>query len=97
MKSRLNGKDADAGKDWRQEEKGAEEEEMIGRNLNGHEFQQTQGNREDREPWGAAAHGVAKSQTRLSDWTTTTAHQNWKDRIIMPILSAMELRLHQVT
>ena len=25
----------------------------------------------DREAWHAAAHGVAKSQTRLSDWTTT--------------------------
>ena len=23
----------------------------------------------DREAWGAAIHGVAKSQTRLSDWT----------------------------
>ena len=23
----------------------------------------------DREAWRAAAHGVAKSQTRLSDWT----------------------------
>ena len=50
----------------------------------------------DREPWGAAVHGAAKSQTRLSDWTPTTAHQNWKDRVIMPISSAMELRLHQV-
>ena len=26
----------------------------------------------DREAWHAAAHGVAKSQTRLSDWTTVT-------------------------
>ena len=25
----------------------------------------------DREAWCAAAHGAAKSQTRLSDWTTT--------------------------
>ena len=24
----------------------------------------------DREAWGAAVHGVAKSQTQLSDWTT---------------------------
>ena len=26
----------------------------------------------DREAWHAAVHGVAKSQTRLSDWTATT-------------------------
>ena len=26
----------------------------------------------DREAWRVAVHGVAKSQTRLSDWTTTT-------------------------
>ena len=26
----------------------------------------------DREAWPAAVHGVTKSQTRLSDWTTTT-------------------------
>ena len=25
----------------------------------------------DREAWGTAAHGVTKSQTQLSDWTTT--------------------------
>ena len=29
----------------------------------------------DREAWRAAAHGVAKSQTRLSDWTTTTKEE----------------------
>ena len=26
----------------------------------------------DREVWGAAVHGVTKSQTQLSDWTATT-------------------------
>ena len=29
----------------------------------------------DRESWHAAVHGVAKSQTRLSDWTEL----NWTD------------------
>ena len=28
----------------------------------------------DREAWHAAIHGVAKSQTRLSDWTELKAH-----------------------
>ena len=29
----------------------------------------------DRETWRAAVHGVTKSWTRLSDWTTTTVRQ----------------------
>ena len=38
----LTGKDPDAGKDWRQEEKGTTEDEMVGwhHELNGHEFEQ---------------------------------------------------------
>ena len=27
----------------------------------------------DREAWRAAVHGVTKSRTQLSDWTTTAA------------------------
>ena len=40
-KNWLIGKDPDAGKDWRQEEKGMTEDEMVGwhRQLNGHEFE----------------------------------------------------------
>ena len=42
-KSWLIGKDPDAGKDWRQKEKRATEDEMVGwhHQLNGHEFEQT--------------------------------------------------------
>ena len=35
--------------------------------LGGHEFEQTPGAGDDREAWRAAVHGVAKSQTQLSD------------------------------
>ena len=44
-KSWLIGKDSDAGKDWRQEEKGTTEDEMVGWHLrlNGHEFEQAPG------------------------------------------------------
>ena len=40
-KSSFIGKDADAGRDWRQEEKGMTEDEMAGwpHQLNGHEFE----------------------------------------------------------
>jgi len=40
-KNWLIGKDPDAGKDWRQEEKGTTEDEMVGwhHRLNGHEFE----------------------------------------------------------
>ena len=31
----------------------------------------------DREAWHAAVHGVTKSQTRLSNWTTTRIHTGW--------------------
>ena len=58
-KSRLIGKDPDAGKDWRQE-KGMTEGEMVGwhHQLNGHEFKQTLGDDEGQgnlvccSPWG---------------------------------------------
>ena len=44
-KNWLIGKDPDAGKDWRQEEKGTTEDEMVRwhHQLNGHEFGQTPG------------------------------------------------------
>ena len=48
VKSWLIRKDPDTGQDWRQEEKGMTEEEMVGwhRWLNGHEFEQAPGDDE---------------------------------------------------
>ena len=45
------------------------EDEMVGwrHRLNGRGLGQTPGVGMDREAWHAAVHGVAKSQTRLSD------------------------------
>ena len=59
-KSQLIWKDPDAGKDWGHKEKGTTEDEMVGwhHQLNGHEFQQTQGDSEGQgslaccSPWG---------------------------------------------
>ena len=60
-KSRLTGKDPDAGKYYRQEEKGVTENEMVGQHhqLSGHEFEH-QETVKDREAWCAAVHGAAK-------------------------------------
>ena len=54
------GKDPDAGKDWRREEKGMTEDEMVGwhHQLNGHEFEQASGDGDGQgslaccSPWG---------------------------------------------
>ena len=72
-KSRLIGKDPDAGKNWRQEEKGKRKDEMVGWHhwLNGHQFEQLQKMVKDREVWRAVVHGVTKGWTQLSNWTTT--------------------------
>ena len=59
-KSWLTGKDSDAGRDWREEEKKATEDEMVGwhHQINGHEFEQTAGDGEEQgslaccSPWG---------------------------------------------
>ena len=41
----------------------------------------------DREDWRAAIHGVAKSQTRLGDWTTTITTRNYYKIFSQIILS----------
>ena len=59
-KSQFIGKDPDAGKDWRQEEKHMTEDEMVGWHhwLHGHEFEQALGDGEGQgsivfcNPWG---------------------------------------------
>ena len=74
VKNWLTGKVPDAGRDWRQEEKGTIEHEMIGRH---HQLMNMSLNKlrelvVDREAYHAAIHGVVTSQTWLSNWTTLT-------------------------
>ena len=59
-------KDPDAGKDWRQEEKGTTEDEMVGWHhwLDAHEFEQKhQEMVKDRKAWHTTVHVVTNSQT----------------------------------
>ena len=72
QKIRLIGKDPDTGKDWRWEEKGITEDEMIVwyHWLDGHEFEQAPDLVMDREAWCAAVHGVAElDMTEWLNWT----------------------------
>ena len=79
-KSWLIWKDPDAGKDWGQEEKGTTEDEMVGwhHRLNGHEFGWDLGVCDGQGGLVCYSHGVAKSRTRLSDWTEL----NWANLLL---------------
>ena len=73
VKNWLTGKDPDAGKDWRQEEKGTTEDEMVGWHhwLNGREFEQAlgvggkQGGLVCCSPWGCKE----SDMTEQLNWT----------------------------
>ena len=79
-------KDPDAGKDWRWEEKGTIEDEMVGWHhwLDGYEFEQALGVGDDREAWCAAVHGVAKSRTRLRHWTELNMVITYAENSLVP-------------
>ena len=86
-------KDPNAGKDWRQEEKGMTEDEMVGwhHRLNGHEFEWTLGVGDGQGwiTWHAAVHGVAKSQTRLSECAELKLLRLARGALSVPLLMSM--------
>ena len=77
-KSRLIRKDPDAGKDWRQEEKGTTQDEMVGwhHRFNGREFEHAPG---DGEGQGSLAY-YSPQHCKESD---TTEQLNWTEYSIV--------------
>ena len=75
------GKDPDARKGWRQEEKGTTEDEMVGwhHRLNGYEFEQTLGDGEGQRSlvcctlWGL-------KESDMTEWLTWT-ELNWQQKV----------------
>ena len=85
VKNWLTGKDPGAWKDWRQEEKGTTEDEMVGwhHRLNGHEFEQAL---EVGEGEGSLACCSSMGSQRVGhnwvtelNWTLTSIYDYWKN------------------
>ena len=88
MKNWLIGKDPDAGKDWRWEEKGTTEDEMVGwhHQLNGHEFEQLWEMVKEGKPGVLQSMG---SQRVGHDWVTERL--NWTEPVFLSPSWAMHL------
>ena len=103
-KSQLIGKDSDAGNDWRQEEKGMTEDEMVGWHcqLHGHEFEQTPGESEGQRspacsrPWdGKESHISWVTQRQATTWEKTSVMQRFVSKIykkLLPLKSKKNLK-----
>ena len=76
VKNWLIGNDPDSGKDWRQEERGTREDEMVGWDhwLDGHEFEQAAGVGDGQ---GGAVHLVTKSLIQLNRTEVMLTERNF--------------------
>ena len=88
MKKWLIGKDPDAGRDWRQEEKGTTQDEMVGWHhwLYGHEFEQALDVGDGQESLACCSSCGSKE---LDEWATelntieTPGEQDWQGFYIL--------------
>ena len=81
-KSWLIGKDPDAGKDWRQEEKGMTEVEMVGwhHQLNGHESEQTPVDSEEQRSL-ACCSPCGHKESDMTEWL------NWTEMMLGAVIN----------
>ena len=78
VKNQLIGKDPDAGKDWRQIKREQQNMRCLDSTTDSMDVNLSRLREivEDRGAWCAVVRGVPKSQTQLSNWTTTAT--NWE-------------------
>ena len=77
LKNWLMGKDPDVGKEWRQEEKGMTEDEMVGCHHKLWELMK------DREAWCAAVHWVTNRHDRVTEL-------NWTESVSLVVLHYLQ-------
>ena len=89
-KSWLIGKDSDAGRDWGRRRRGRQRMRWLDGITDSMDVSLSELWElvMDRETWRAAIHGVAKSWTRLSNWTELKTSSQW------PSYSAVERWKH---
>ena len=82
VKNWLIWKDPDAGKDWRREEKGATEDEMVGWHhwLKGHEFEQTPGQGRTRTGRTRKPGTLQSTGSQRAEQDLAAEQQQWSNR-----------------
>ena len=90
-KNWLTGKDPGAGKDWRQEEKGTTEDELVGWHhwLDGHEFEQAPEVGDRLAYWSPWSHKKSRR-----DWTTGLTDYKCEEIEVLPYVKYINKLYH---